>query len=150
MNKLSLFSKVSIFFVVFWLLVFALLPNILVIGSSFLTKGEDRFLLFIPSLESYIKLFDPVYLSVFLDSIYLAVVTTFLTLMLAYPFAYIIATTAKKYKFFLLLLIIIPFWTSSLVRTYALIAILKTKGLLNAFLISIGIINEPLEIMYTN
>lgn len=149
MNKLSLFSKVSIFFVVFWLLVFALLPNLLVIGSSFLTKGEDTFLIFDLSLNSYLKLFDPVYLSVFLDSIYLAIGTTFFALILAYPFSYIIATTAKKYKFLLLLLVIIPFWTSSLVRTYALIAILKTKGLLNAFLLTIGIINEPLEIMYT-
>ncbi len=149
MNRLSFFAKFSIFSVVFWLLLFALLPNILVLVSSFLTKGDDTFLIFSPTIQSYTKLFDPIYLTVFLDSIYLALGTTFFTLIIAYPFAYILATTPKKYQFLLLLLVIIPFWTSSLVRTYALIAILKTKGLLNALLLYIGIINEPLEIMYT-
>lgn len=149
MNRLSLFAKISVFSVVFWLLLFALLPNLLVIVSSFLTKGDNEFLIFTGSFQSYIKLFDPIYLSVFLDSLYIAVVTTSITLFIAYPFAYIIATTPKKFKFLLLLLVIIPFWTSSLVRTYALIAILKTNGLLNAFLLWIGIINEPLQIMYS-
>jgi spermidine/putrescine transport system permease protein len=149
MNKLSLFAKISVFSVVFWLLLFALLPNLLVFVSSFLTKGDNEFLIFTASSESYLKLFNPMYLSVFLDSLYIAVVTTCITLVLAYPFAYIIATAPKKFKFLLLLLVIIPFWTSSLVRTYALIAILKTNGLLNTFLIWLGIINEPLQIMYS-
>ncbi|RXJ67660.1 spermidine/putrescine ABC transporter permease PotB [Halarcobacter ebronensis] len=149
MNRLSLFAKLSISLVVFWLILFALFPNLLVIGISFLTKSESDFFTFAFSTESYTKLLNPVYLSVFLDSLYLAFITTVMTLILAYPFAYIIATVPKKYKFLLLLLVIIPFWTSSLVRTYALIAILKTKGLLNAFLLSLGLINEPLQIMYT-
>ena len=63
MNKISLFAKISIFSVVFWLLSFALLPNLLVVISSFLTKGDSEFLIFIGSFESYIKLFDPQYLS---------------------------------------------------------------------------------------
>jgi spermidine/putrescine transport system permease protein len=149
MNRLSLFAKISVFSVVFWLLLFALLPNLLVFVSSFLTKGDNDFLIFTASSESYLKLLNPIYLSVFLDSLYIAVVTTCITLVLAYPFAYIIATAPKKFKFLLLLLVIIPFWTSSLVRTYALIAILKTNGLLNTFLIWLGIINEPLQIMYS-
>lgn len=135
--------------VLFWLLLFALIPNLLVVISSFLTKGESQFLIYDFSLESYKKLFDIVYLSVFLDSLKLAIITTLVTLVLAYPFSFVIATSPKKYRFILLLLVIIPFWTSSLVRTYALIAILKTKGLLNALLLSIGLINEPLDIMYT-
>lgn len=149
MNRLSTFSKISIISVLIWLLLFALIPNFLVLVSSFLIKGENEFLIFTPSFDSYLKLFDIVYLSVFLDSLKLAIITTIITLLLAYPFAFIIATAPKKYRFTLLLLVIIPFWTSSLVRTYALIAILKTKGLLNALLLSIGIISEPLNIMYT-
>ena len=149
MNRLSFFAKISVFSVVFWLTLFALIPNLLVFVSSFLTKGTDEFLIFSGSLDSYEKLFNPIYLSIFLDSLYLASITTFITLVLAYPFAYIIATAPKKYKFLLLLLVIIPFWTSSLVRTYALIVILKTNGLLNALLLWLGIINEPLQIMYT-
>lgn len=149
MNKLSFFSKISISMVLVWLVLFALIPNFLVIISSFLTKGDTQFLLFDFSLDSYIKLFDYTYLSVFLDSMKLALITTLIALIISFPFAYIIATAPKKFRFILLLLVIIPFWTSSLVRTYALIAILKTKGLLNAFLLYVGIINQPLEIMYT-
>lgn len=149
MNKILSFSKISIFVIVFWLLCFALLPHILLIISSFLTKGEDNFLELSLSIESYLKLFDPIYFKIFLDSIYLATITTIITLIFAFPFSYIIASSPKRYRFLLLLLLIIPFWTSSLVRTYALIAILKTKGLLNTFLISIGFIETPLEIMYT-
>jgi spermidine/putrescine transport system permease protein len=149
MNKISLFAKISIFSVVFWLLSFALLPNLLVVISSFLTKGDSEFLIFIGSFESYIKLFDSQYLSLFFDSLYIAVITTLITLILAYPFAYILATSPKRFKFSLLLLVIIPFWTSSLVRTYSLMAILKTNGLLNSFLLWLGIINEPLQIMYS-
>lgn len=149
MNKHSFFSKFSITILIIWLVLFALLPNLLVFFSSFLTKGEEKFLLFIPTFENYAKLLNATYLSIFLDSLYLATITTLIALFLSYPFAYIIATTPKKFKFILLLLVIIPFWTSSLVRTYALIAILKTKGLLNGFLLWIGIINEPLQLMYT-
>lgn len=149
MNKLSFFSKISISLVLVWLVLFALIPNFLVIVSSFLTKGDTQFLLFDFSLDSYIKLFDYVYLSVFLDSMKLALITTLIALIISFPFAYIIATAPKKFRFILLLLVIIPFWTSSLVRTYALIAILKTKGLLNALLLYIGLIDQPLEIMYT-
>ena len=149
MNKLSFFSKISISLVLVWLVLFALIPNFLVIISSFLTKGDTQFLLFEFSLDSYIKLFDYTYLSVFLDSMKLAIITTLIALIISFPFAYIIATAPKKFRFILLLLVIIPFWTSSLVRTYALIAILKTKGLLNALLLFLGIIDQPLEIMYT-
>lgn len=149
MNKLSFFSKISISMVLVWLVLFALIPNFLVIISSFLTKGDTQFLLFEFSLDSYIKLFDYTYLSVFLDSMKLAIITTLIALIISFPFAYIIATAPKKFRFILLLLVIIPFWTSSLVRTYALIAILKTKGLLNALLLFLGIIDQPLEIMYT-
>lgn len=149
MTRLSLFAKISIFILIAWLMLFAFLPNIMVLISSFLTKGDSEFLIFEGSLSSYIKLFDENYLNIFLGSIKLALFTTIICLILAFPFAYIIATTNKKYRFFLLVLVIIPFWTSSLVRTYALITILKTKGLLNGFLLYIGVINTPLEIMYT-
>ncbi|MBD3823715.1 MAG: ABC transporter permease subunit [Epsilonproteobacteria bacterium] len=149
MNRLSLFAKLSIAALSLWLLLFAFVPNLLVLISSFLTKGESEFLIYAFSFESYFKLIDPIYLGIFLDSLYLAFLTTIMALILAYPFAYIVATAPKRFRFILLLLIIIPFWTSSLVRTYALIAILKTKGLLNAALLALGIIETPLEIMYT-
>ncbi|MCZ6914823.1 MAG: ABC transporter permease subunit, partial [Rickettsia endosymbiont of Ixodes persulcatus] len=70
-------------------------------------------------------------------------------LCLGYPFAYILARLKSKYKSLLLFLVIIPFWTSSLIRTYAIISILKAKGLLNTILLSLGIIHQPLSILYT-
>lgn len=148
-KKLPLFAKISIGLLSFWLLLFAFLPNLLVLVASFLTKGETEFLIYDGTLSNYAKIADPLYLSIFLSSFKIAVITTISTLILAYPFAFILATTTKKYRSILLLLVIIPFWTSSLVRTYALIAILKTKGLLNALLLYLGFIDTPLEIMYT-
>jgi spermidine/putrescine transport system permease protein len=71
-------------------------------------------------------------------------------LLLAYPFSYLVARLPNQFKGVLLLLVIIPFWTSSLIRSYAIVALLKTHGILNTVLISLGIINQPLQLMYTN
>jgi spermidine/putrescine transport system permease protein len=150
MNKnIGTFAKVSISVLAFWLILFAFLPNALVLFSSFMSKGETEFLIFDFTFSNYVKIADSLYFSIFLSSFKIALITTISTLLLAYPFAFILATSSKKYRAVLLLLVIIPFWTSSLVRTYALIAILKTKGLLNAVLLFLGLVNEPLEIMYT-
>ena len=89
------------------------------------------------------------YLAIFLNSLKLSFVTSLITLILALPFAYFLSTLKGNAKSLGLLLMIIPFWTSSLVRTYALIAILKTEGVLNHVLLFLGIIQEPLEILYT-
>jgi spermidine/putrescine transport system permease protein len=70
--------------------------------------------------------------------------------LMAYPFAYFISRLPEKTKGFLVLLVVIPFWTSSLIRSYSLIAILKTKGLINAFLLWAGIIHAPLQILFTH
>ncbi len=148
-NKLGAFALFSIGILALWLFLFAFIPNLMVFFASFFTKGEEEFILFDFTLANYERIFDPLYLSIFLDSFKIALITTVSSLILAFPFAYIIATAPKQYRSLLLLFVIIPFWTSSLIRTYALIAVLKTKGLLNAFLLWIGIIDQPLEIMYT-
>ncbi len=148
-KKLGTFALFSIGILAFWLILFSFLPNLLVLFSSFMTQGESEFLVFDFTFSNYIKIADSLYFSIFLSSFKIALITTLTTLILAYPFAFILATSAKKYRALLLLLVIIPFWTSSLVRTYALIAILKTKGLFNALLLWIGFIDTPLEIMYT-
>ncbi len=149
MSRINTFATASVGILALWLFLFAFFPNLMVFVASFLTKGESEFVIYNFTLANYAKIIDPLYLGIFISSFKLAFITTLFTLILAYPFAYILATAPKRYRFLLLLLVIIPFWTSSLVRTYALIAILKTKGLLNAALLGLGIINEPLEIMYT-
>lgn len=148
-TKSGLFGKVSIFSVSAWLIVFGLTPFILVLIASFLTRGDEEFLVYAFSTESYAKIFDPLYLDIFWASLKLSGISTLLCLIAAFPFAYLLAKVSKRYRSLLLVLTIIPFWTSSLIRTYALVVILKTNGVLNTLLLNLGVIDEPLEIIYT-
>jgi spermidine/putrescine transport system permease protein len=146
----GLFRKLSIFGISSWLILFGFLPFLLVFIASFLTRGDQEFLIYTFSTASYFKIFDPLYLNIFIVSLKLSTISTLICLVLAFPFAYFLSQVPKKYTSYLLILTIIPFWTSSLVRTYALVIILKTKGVLNTFLLFVGVINEPLEILYTD
>lgn len=92
---------------------------------------------------------DPLYVSAYLSSLKIAAISTFLTLLIAYPIAYGMARAPKEWQGTLMMLVILPFWTSFLIRIYAWIGILKPEGLLSAFSIHFGIINEPLQIMNT-
>lgn len=149
-TKAGWFGKLSIFGISSWLILFGLLPFLLVFIASFLTRGDEELILYTFSTESYLKIFDPLYLDVFLISFKLSAISTLICLVIAFPFAYFLSQVSRKYTSLLLVLTIIPFWTSSLVRTYALVVILKTKGVMNAVLIGVGIINEPIEIIYTD
>jgi len=133
----------------FWLVAFALLPNLLVFVASFLQRGSDEFVAFAFTLGNYQRLLDPLYLGLLLDSFWLAAITTILCLLLGYPFAYLLTRMTPRWRPLLLLLVIIPFWTSSLVRTYAMVIVLKANGLLNQILLGLGLIDEPLELLYT-
>ena len=133
----------------FWLLLFALLPNLMVVAVSFLERGDDEFVRFAFSFESYARLLDPLYAGVFWSSFRLAAIATLICLVIAYPFALAVARASPRWRPALLALVVIPFWTSSLVRTYALMILIKTEGLLNESLLGLGLIAEPLEILYT-
>jgi spermidine/putrescine transport system permease protein len=143
------FKLVAIGAIGFWLAAFALLPNLLVVIASVLERGSDEFVAFAFTLDSYRRLLDPLYLGVLLDSLWLAAATTTLCLLLGYPFAYLLTRMPARWRPMLLLLVIIPFWTSSLVRTYAMVIILQTNGWLNQILLDLGLIAEPLELLYT-
>lgn len=133
-----------------WLILLALVPFLMVLALSFLERGYSEFYVLKPSLSAYLKLFDSVYLKVFLESLKLAFFTTIICLLMAYPFAYFLAVSPKKWRQILFFLVIVPFWTSSLIRTYSLIAIVKTNGLLNKALLALGFISTPVEILYTD
>ncbi len=101
--------------------------------------------------DNYIWLTDdPLYIKAYLSSVMIASISTILTLLIAYPIAYGIARAPTTVRPTLLMLVILPFWTSFLIRVYAWIAILKPEGFLNQFLLSIGVIHEPLIILNTN
>jgi putrescine transport system permease protein len=101
--------------------------------------------------ENYSFIFsDPLYYSAYWSSLKIAAISTFLTLLVAYPVAYGMARAPREWQPTLVMLVILPFWTSFLIRVYAWMGILKKEGLLNLLLMNLGIINEPLTIMNTN
>ena len=146
-NQFKFFS-LSLIWV--WLGAFALLPFLLVFVTSFLEQGSTQLIEFHFTFSNYIQIFTSVYVKVFLRSFYIAGWTTLLCLILAYPFAFIMATVKDRHKNILLLLLLLPLWTSSLIRSYAIVALIKTKGIINTVLLALGIIHEPLQIMFTN
>lgn len=103
------------------------------------------------SFDNYSYLIDdPLYLNAYISSVVIAGVSTFLTLLIAYPIAYGMAQAPRSIRPTLLMLVILPFWTSFLIRVYAWIAILKPEGLLNQLLLSLHVIDSPLIILNTN
>ncbi|MEN3038127.1 MAG: ABC transporter permease [Candidatus Kryptonium sp.] len=100
-------------------------------------------------IRNYIRVFDSLYIPIYLRSIYIAFLTTLICLLIGYPVAYYIAMKAKpENKIIYLFLIIVPLWTSFLIRTYAWILILRDEGLVNLFLLRIGLIDKPLPLLY--
>jgi putrescine transport system permease protein len=148
-----------------WLLLFFLVPFLIVLKISFaefsplgrppyepvfqwLEEGALQVRLLI---GSYVYLFnEPLYVSSWLYSIMVAGISTFLCLLVGYPMAYAIARLTPTYRNLLLMLVILPFWTSFLLRVYAWIGLLKTDGVVNNILMGLGIIDAPITMLYTN
>jgi spermidine/putrescine transport system permease protein len=132
-----------------WLALFVVAPALILVVYSFAERDELGRVIFSFSLENYRRVFDPVYIGVFARSIAYAALTTALCAVLAYPVAWTIARGGERWRTRLLLLVMIPFWTSFLIRTYAWITILKSEGLLNGLLLYTKVISAPLELLYT-
>lgn len=132
-----------------WMLLFVLAPNLLVVATSFLRRDDVHFIRWEGTLDNYLRLFAPDYAAVFAHSFYMALVTTVLCLIIGYPFAYVISRFRASIKPYLIFLVIVPFWTNSLVRTYAMKLLLATNGLVNQALLGLGLIDEPLRMLYT-
>ena len=150
MSKDGVFKFFTIGSVYFWLVCFGIIPISLVVICSFLTSTPLQLYTWHFTFLNYQTLFSFVYLEVFLRSIKLAIIVTSLTLLIGYPFAYFLTRLPEKIKRLMALFVIIPFWTSSLLRCYAIITIIHAHGLLNNLLLSLGIIHAPLEMLYTN
>lgn len=149
MNNRRLFRRISIGGAALWLAVFALVPNLLVLGASLLARSESSLVSFSFSLESYRTILSPLFLSVLGKSVYLAAGATIICLVVGYPFAYTLARMKSGHRSLLLMLVMIPFWTNSLIRTYALVFILKANGILSQFMQWIGLADRPFSLMYT-
>lgn len=148
---------------IFWLMVLFILPLLFVFKMSLsearlglppfydlIREFEDGLVTIKLNFANFMLLVeDSLYLSAFWGSVKVATMTTILCILIGYPMAYAIANAAPHWRTPLLMLIILPFWTSFLIRVYAWIGILKTNGLLNNFLLWLGIIDEPLQILHT-
>lgn len=132
-----------------WLVAFVVVPTIMLVLLSF---GEQKGLgtfHFTMTFDNYARAFHWTWLKVLLVSVCYAVLTTFLCVLIGYPAAFFIAGAPPRTRNILLTLVMIPFWTSFLVRTYAWITILSKEGLVNAFLVSAKAVPEPVAILYT-
>ncbi|MGL9734999.1 MAG: spermidine/putrescine ABC transporter permease PotB [Symbiopectobacterium sp.] len=144
------FQNIIITIIVSWLMLFVFIPNLIIIGTSFLTHNDAHLITMVFTLENYTRLSGPLYASVLLHSLNMAVIATLCCLLIGYPFAFILARLPEKIRALLLFLLIVPFWTNSLIRIYGLKIFLSTRGYLNEFLLWTGIIDDPLRIMYTS
>ncbi|WP_415276392.1 ABC transporter permease [Clostridium perfringens] len=130
---------------VVWSAIFIVIPLLLIVFFSFTSKVDGRFVF---SFENFKRLFEPIYFTVFIRSIWLAVLSTVSCLILGYPIAYIISKLPIKRRNMLILLFILPMWMNFLLRTYAWMAILGRDGLINTLLGYIGI--GPIKMLYTD
>jgi spermidine/putrescine transport system permease protein len=145
-RKPGLQVLVLIFPSLFWLIVFFALPLLIVFVYSFLKRGPYGQIVWEFNLQNYVRFFDPLYLKIFARSFKIAGLTTLLCFLLGYPMAYWLATRPPRWRNTLLLLLMIPFWTNFLVRTYAWILILRDTGLVNNVLTGLGLISQPLPL----
>ncbi|MFL0247298.1 ABC transporter permease [Candidatus Clostridium stratigraminis] len=136
--------------VVIWMLLFFIVPLLLVVIVSFMQRGQYGDIKYVLTIGNYKNMINLLYLNVFIKSLGIAIVTTLVCLIFGYPFAYFIAKAPRKFSGILLLLVMIPFWTNSLVRTYAWIILLRTEGIINTYLMALHIIKTPLQLLYNN
>ncbi len=130
----------------FWLVLFFLVPIAIMLVYSFMPRGiyggvEPGF-----TLEHYERFFDPLYLQILVRTFAWSVAATAICLAMGYPLAYLIAMSGK-WKNFLMFLVVLPFWTSFLVRTFAMIFLMRDSGLINSLLVRLGM--QPITMLYT-
>ena len=146
-----------------WILLFFNLPILIVLFISFVERGRAGSIRLPPvyTLDNYAQLFNAcssefagpecnplLYLGIFGHSVRIGLVVTLWCIVLGYPLSYFISKQKQVWRDALMILVIIPFWTNFLVRTYALKQVLATEGLLNSFLMNFGLVNQPLDLLF--
>lgn len=146
-----------------WLIALTLLPVLIVVAVSLSEPrlgappftplfewGEGVWPTFNGTIASYLTVTsDSLYIAALVSSLRIAAFSAMITLVIAYPMAYAIARSSDRTRFALLMLVILPFWTSFLIRTYAWAGLLNTNGLINNALINLGLISQPLTLLHT-
>ncbi len=130
-------------------IIFVAGPLLYMVYMSFTIPSESWGIVHSFSFNSYKNIFDPVYLNTFVESFKLAIISTFFIVLLGYPFGYFMARLSPQGKKRMLMLLMIPFWTNSLIRLYGFIIILRANGTLDSLLMFLGLTERPLKILYT-
>lgn len=122
-----------------WLVVFLVIPLALIVVISFAARGQYGNVVYTFSLDKYRALLDQQYLQILLDSLWIAFLTTVLTLVLGYPLAYFIARSGTRWKSLFLFLVLVPFWTNFLIRIYAWMILLRSEGVIAGVMKALGL-----------
>lgn len=133
-----------------WMILFVTLPMLYVIYISFMSRGVFGDVVYKFSLDSYKTILDPTYFKIILKSLKAAGITTVLCLLVGYPLAYIIARKPKETAAKMVTLLMIPFWTNSLMRLNSWLLLFQTSGPVNNFLVNMGFVDKPISFIYTN
>lgn len=130
-------------------LVFVAGPLVYMFILSFETRAETWGVVQEFTLDNYKNIFQPVYLQTFAESFRLAITSTILITLIGYPFGYFMAKLSDAWKKRLMLLLMIPFWTNSLIRLYGWMIVFRANGVLDKLLMALGVIDTPLKLLYT-
>ena len=149
-SKNNLFKFLFTVPVVIYSLLLIFLPLVYIFVISFFKSDGYGGMIEVFTLQNYIQLFDMVYVKIFTQSIIIALVVTFICILIAYPFALAISHKSKIIQKVLTTLVMVPFLTNSLIRMYGWIVLLRMSGVINRFLLDLSLINNPLELMYNN
>ena len=134
----------------FWLIVFFAIPLGIIVIYSFLDRGKFGGIEWIFQIDNYVRFADQLYIKIFIRSFFIALITTFFCLLIGYPMAYWMANQPLKKRNTYLLLIMMPFWTNFVIRTYAWRMLLARQGQINQFLIALNIFNQDNAPTYLN
>ncbi len=127
-----------------------LLPLVYIFIISFFKSDSYGGMITTFTLSNYIQLFDMVYMRIFMQSIIIALVVTFICILIAYPFVLAITHKNARIQKILITLVMVPFLTNSLIRMYGFVVLLRKSGVVNTFLLGLGLTNNPLKLMYNN
>ena len=130
-------------------IVFILLPLIYLVYLSFMTKAEVWGFTNDFTLNNFKRILEPLYMGTFADSLKLAIISTIVNIIVGYPFGYFMAKLSAKGKRIMMFLVMIPFWTSALVRLYGWIIVFRANGVLDTILMGLGITKDPLKLLYS-
>lgn len=135
---------------IFWLVFFFAIPLVIILVYSFLDRGKFGGIVWEFQLDNYIRFADRLYIKIFIRSFFIAGITTIICLLIGYPMAYWMANQPSRKRNTFLLLIMLPFWTNFVIRTYAWRMLLARQGQINQVLIALKIINEDNAITFLN